>query len=96
MTYQEIIKSHPLVLVDFTASWCGPCKALAPILHDVKSELKDALKIVKIDIDQNPNIAASHSIQGVPTMILYKEGVQVWRQSGVLPKHQLLAIIQQS
>ena len=90
MTYQEIISSHTTVLVDFTAQWCGPCKSLAPILSEVKSSLQDQIKIVKIDIDQNKKLATNQGIQGVPTLILYKNGQQVWRQSGVIPKNNLL------
>lgn len=92
-SFNDIISSAPVVLVDYFADWCGPCKTLAPILTDVKKELGDAVKIVKIDIDKNQSLASKQQIQGVPTLVLYKNGKQVWRQSGVLPKHELIKLI---
>lgn len=92
-SFQTIIASSPTVLVDFYADWCGPCKTLAPILKDLKEDLGDAIKIVKIDVDKNQPLAAKYQVRGVPTMILYKEGKQVWRQSGVVPKEQLKQVI---
>lgn len=91
--FSDLVKSHPLVLVDFSAEWCGPCKMLAPILKEVKDQTGDAVKIFKIDVDRNPEIAGNFQVQGVPTMILFKEGKQVWRQSGVLPAHELKKLI---
>ncbi|WP_188439074.1 thioredoxin [Planktosalinus lacus] len=93
--FSEIIKDEKPVLVDFFATWCGPCKMLAPILTDVKSELGEAIKIVKIDVDKNQPLAAQYQVRGVPTMILFRDGKQLWRQSGVLQKHELIQIIQQ-
>lgn len=81
------------VLIDFYADWCGPCKMLAPILKQVKEELGEAVKIVKIDVDKNPKLAAKYQIRGVPTMILFKEGKLQWRQSGVLQKNDIINII---
>lgn len=92
-SFQEIIQSHPLVLVDFSADWCGPCKMLGPILKETKEALGDKVKIVKIDVDRNPSLAQKYQIMGVPTMILFKQGSQVWRQSGVLPKHDLVNLL---
>ena len=92
-SFQTIISSNPTVLVDFYADWCGPCKMLAPILKEVKEELGDAVKIVKIDVDKNQPLAAKYQVRGVPTMILYKNGKQVWRQSGVVQKEQLKQVI---
>ena len=76
-----------------TTDWCGPCKMLAPILKDVKTEMGDQVKIVKIDVDRNQELAAKYQVRGVPTMILYKNGKQLWRQSGVLQKHQITEVI---
>ena len=92
--FKKIISSETPVLVDFFADWCGPCKMLAPILKDVKQELGDAIKIVKIDVDKNQSIAAKYQVRGVPTMLLFKNGKQVWRQSGVLQKKDIVQIIQ--
>lgn len=91
--FNAIIESEKPVLVDFYAEWCGPCKTLAPILKAVKSELGDDIKIVKIDVDKNQVLAANYQIKGVPTMLIFKQGKQVWRQSGVLQKEALVAII---
>lgn len=93
MTFNQIIDSHKPVLVDFTAAWCGPCKMMAPILKDVKQEMGEAVKIVKIDVDQNPGTAKEYQIQGVPTLILFKDGKPIWRQSGVVPKSGLVSVI---
>ncbi len=93
-SFKKLISSESPVLVDFFADWCGPCKMLAPILKDVKEELGDAIKIVKIDVDKNQSIAAKYQVRGVPTMLLFKDGKQVWRQSGILQKKDIIQIIQ--
>ncbi|ANH59308.1 thioredoxin [Dokdonia donghaensis] len=95
-SFSDIINSDTPVLVDFFATWCGPCKTLGPILEQVKDTLGDGVKIVKIDVDKNQPLAAKHQVRGVPTMILYKNGKQVWRQSGVLDKMALVDIINKS
>jgi thioredoxin 1 len=74
--FNELIKSETPVLVDFFADWCGPCKMLAPILKEVKSELGDGIKIIKIDVDKNEKLAAKYQVRGVPTMIIFKGGEQ--------------------
>ena len=93
MTFNEIIQSEKLVLVDFFAEWFGPCKTLAPILKDVKQEIGDAATIIKIDVDKNPQTATEYQVRGVPTLILFKNGKQLWRQSGVLSKAGLIEVI---
>lgn len=95
MTFNEMISSSKPVLVDFTAAWCGPCKMMAPILKDVKQELGNSAAIIKVDVDQSPEAAQAYNIQGVPTLILFKEGKILWRQSGVVPKNNLVNVIRQ-
>jgi thioredoxin 1 len=93
--FQDLITKENPVLVDFTASWCGPCKAQSPILDAVKGEIGAKGDIIKIDVDKNPAIAQNLNIQGVPTLILYKNGKQVWRKSGVVDKGTLVALFHQ-
>ncbi|WP_273569064.1 thioredoxin [Maribacter halichondriae] len=92
-SFNKIIDSEIPVLVDFYADWCGPCKMLAPILKQVKDEMGDALKIVKIDVDKNQPLANKYQVRGVPTMLLFKNGQPVWRQSGVLQKADIVQIV---
>jgi len=92
-SFSQLINQDVPVLVDFKADWCQPCKMMAPILKQVKQNFKDQIKIIKIDIDQNPSIAQKYAVRGVPTLILFKEGVSVWRQSGVLQANQINTII---
>lgn len=91
--FSELINKDTPVLVDFYAEWCGPCKTMSPILKDVKDSLKDKVSIIKIDVDKNQTLAAKYQVKGVPTMLLFKNGKQIWRQSGVLQKSELISII---
>lgn len=94
-SYNEIVTDEIPVLVDFYATWCGPCKTLAPILEEVKDSLGDKVKIIKIDVDNNEELASQQNVRGVPTMILYLKGKQVWRQSGVVDKQDIINVISQ-
>ncbi|MDB5257294.1 MAG: thioredoxin [Chitinophagaceae bacterium] len=94
-SFDSLIKGSQLVLVDFYATWCGPCKAMAPILEQVASSVKEKAKIIKIDVDKNPAAASAYQVQGVPTLVLFKEGKILWRQSGVVQANELEKLIQQ-
>lgn len=92
-SFTGLISSPTLVLVDFFAAWCMPCKMMVPILQKVKDIQGDSIRIIKIDIDKNSSIAARYSIQSVPTLMIFKEGKQLWRQSGVINAEELNKII---
>lgn len=92
-SFNEIIQSDKPVLVDFFATWCGPCQMLAPILKEVKANLGERISIIKIDVDKNQAVAAQYQVRGVPTMILFQNGKPLWRQSGVLSKEDIIKII---
>ena len=93
-TFQELIEGDTPVLVDFVAEWCGPCKMMQPILEDTSKQLGGKVKILKVDVDRNPLAASRFQVRGVPTLILFSKGEVVWRQSGVVPAHQLVQIIE--
>ncbi|MFD2551065.1 thioredoxin [Bizionia sediminis] len=92
--FSELIQKDTPVLVDFFAEWCGPCKTMSPILKEVKAELGDKVSIIKIDVDKNQQLAAQFNVRGVPTLILYKQGKQIWRQAGLSSKRDLVSLIQ--
>lgn len=94
-TFQELIAGDKPVLVDFSATWCGPCKMLAPILDDLKQMVGDKATIIKIDVDKNPQAAAAFQIQSVPTLLIFKKGEVKWRQSGVLQAQALKQLLDQ-
>ena len=93
-SFSDLLATEPLMLVDFTAEWCGPCKMMKPVLDEVKSAIGDQAKIIKIDIDKNNKAAMQYQITGVPTLILFKHGKIVWRQSGVVQPSMLKQVIQ--
>lgn len=93
--FNTIINSNKPILVDFFAEWCGPCKTMAPILKDTKTQLGDKVTIIKIDIDKNPEAASAYQVRSVPTLMIFKNGKVVWKQSGVVPANELVRIMNQ-
>lgn len=95
-TFQEIINSDIPTLVDFHATWCGPCKVMSPVIDNVKSELGDDVRILKIDVDKNPAASSKFQVRGVPTFIIFKNGKTIWRESGVIDKSTLISEVRKS
>jgi len=93
--FNDIINSEGLTLVDFFATWCGPCKTMHPVLEQLKAELGDSIRIIKIDVDKNNSLAANYRVQSVPTLMLFRRGEQLWRQSGALQLRALKKVIEQ-
>lgn len=89
-TFKEILSGEKLVLVDFYATWCGPCKAMAPVIEDLGKEVQEIARVLKIDVDKNEALAAQYHIRSVPTFILFKKGEPVWRHSGMIDKAALV------
>lgn len=94
--FSELIDSETPVLIDFHATWCGPCQMMGPILQDVAKKVDGRAKILKIDVDKNQGVAAKYQVQGVPTLMVFKNGKMVWRQSGVVPAHQLVEVLEKN
>jgi len=94
--FDTLIQDDRPVIVDFHALWCGPCKVQSPILKEIATELGERVRVIKIDVDQNIDLASQYQIQGVPTLIVFKNGKLVWRQSGVVSKSQLLSVVMQN
>ena len=87
--FADIIKGNTPVLVDFYADWCGPCKMISPVIKQLSEDMGDRARFLKVDVDKNPKAAAKYQVQGVPTLIVFKKGKQIWRTSGVAPIHIL-------
>ena len=92
--FKEIINGPKPVLVDFFATWCGPCKTMAPVLKELANEMKDQAVILKVDVDKNPAASQAYNVRGVPTFVIFKGGKEVWRRSGAIPKQMLRAALE--
>jgi thioredoxin 1 len=95
-SFSDIIGDDTPTLVDFSAEWCGPCKAMSPVLQQLAGKVGEKAKIIKIDVDKNPALAQNLQIMGVPTFILYKSRKPVWRQSGMVSLNQLVEVIEKA
>ncbi|MBM3442945.1 MAG: thioredoxin [Bacteroidetes bacterium] len=91
--FQEVLQGEKPVLVDFYASWCGPCQQLAPELKKLAERMGDRMRVIKVDVDKNPDAASHYGVLGVPTLILFRKGELLWRQSGAMSAEQLEQIV---
>ncbi|MEL6537773.1 MAG: thioredoxin [Bacteroidota bacterium] len=94
-SFGDLVKGNQPVLVDFYATWCGPCKMMPPILQDLKNRMGDSIKIIKIDVDKNPEVAQRFGVRSVPTLMLFQQGKSTWRTAGVQPAHELEKVLTQ-
>lgn len=95
MSFNELIQSEKPVLVDFYATWCAPCKTMAPMLEELAGKIGSTAKIIKVDIDKNPQAANAYQVRSVPTLVVFQKGKVMWRKSGVVPVNQLEKVLQQ-
>lgn len=95
-SFNELIQGDTPVLVDFFATWCGPCKTQAPILDQLKQRMGEKAHIIKVDVDKNPAAAAKYGIRSVPTLMIFKKGKIAWKQSGVFPANELEKLLKQA
>lgn len=93
-SFNDAISTNQLVLVDFYATWCGPCKTMHPVLEELKKQLGDRIRILKIDVDKHQDTAMQYQIRSVPTLMLFRNGQRLWQQSGALPLSELKSYIQ--
>jgi thioredoxin 1 len=93
--FNEMINGEQLTLVDFFATWCGPCKMMHPILEQLKEKMGDDIRILKVDVDKNEALSMQYRIQSVPTLMLFKKGEMLWRQSGAMSLNDLMQKISQ-
>ena len=92
---EEVLKSEKPILLDFWATWCGPCKMMHPILEQLKEKMGDDIRILKVDVDKNEALSMQYRIQSVPTLMLFKKGEMLWRQSGAMSLNDLMQKISQ-
>lgn len=95
-SFRELINAETPVLVDFYADWCGPCKAMSPVIQEVAQATRGQARVIKVDIDKSVEAAQAYGIQAVPTFVIFKKGNIVWRHSGIIDKHSLVNLLRQN